>query len=71
MFEYERDPVLEKEIKDKIMEIDLGSGTSYRDLIPWIEHHKMGRYEIEETISDMLDRGDLFEPCLGYLKVVG
>ena len=53
-----------------IMDLDGGDGARWDDLVETVEKKRLSRNIIEEVISNLLDKGLLYEPVLGYLKAV-
>lgn len=53
-----------------INDLDRGDGARWDDLVDTVEKKRLSRNIIEEVISNLLDKGLLYEPVLGYLKAV-
>jgi RPA family protein len=66
------DPLEEYEnmVLDMINELDKGNGTRWDDLIDYIDRNRLSRNVIEEVISNLLDKGMIYEPVLGFLKAI-
>ncbi|HHD16668.1 MAG TPA: hypothetical protein ENK47_08170 [Euryarchaeota archaeon] len=60
----------EDEVIQLITELDKGSGARWDELTDLIEKRRLSRDTVEEVISNLLDKGLLYEPVLGYLKAV-
>lgn len=60
----------EDEVIQLITELDKGSGARWDELTELIEKRRLSRDTVEEVISNLLDKGLLYEPVLGYLKAV-
>ena len=60
----------EDEVVAMISELDSGDGARWDDLIDMVEKKRLSRNIIEEVISNLLDKGLLYEPVLGFLKAV-
>jgi DNA replicative helicase MCM subunit Mcm2 (Cdc46/Mcm family) len=60
----------EDEVVEMISELDTGDGARWDDLIDMVEKKRLSRDIIEEVISNLLDKGLLYEPVLGFLKAV-
>jgi RPA family protein len=68
--EEEADQELEDEVLEIIRSLDGGDGARWDDMVDLIEKKRLSRDIIENVISDLLDRGMLYEPVLGYLKPI-
>lgn len=66
----EQDPQLEEDVLQMIRSMDSGDGARWDQMVEYIEEKRLSRDIIEEVISDLLDRGVLYEPVLGYLKTI-
>lgn len=60
----------EEEVVSLITELDSGDGARWDELVDLVERKRLSREVIEEVISNLLDKGLLYEPVLGYLKAV-
>ena len=66
----EVDEELEDDVLQMIRSMDKGEGARWDDIVDLIEEKRMSRDIIEEVVSNLLDRGLLYEPILGYLKPI-
>ena len=64
------DKELEEDVLQIIRSMDKGDGARWDKMVEYIEENRLSRDVIEEVISDLLDRGVLYEPVLGYLKTI-
>lgn len=64
------DEELEDNVLQMIQSLDKGDGARWDDIVDVIEEKRMSRDIIEEVVSNLLDRGLLYEPILGYLKPI-
>jgi RPA family protein len=53
-----------------INDLDRGDGTRWDELVDYVDQNKLSRDVIEEVISNLLDKGMVYEPILGYLKAI-
>lgn len=60
----------EEEVVKMITDLDKGDGARWDDLVDLVERKRLSRNIIEEVISNLLDKGLLYEPVLGFLKAV-
>lgn len=60
----------EDQVVALITELDSGDGARWDELVDVVEKKRLSREVIEEVISNLLDKGLLYEPVLGYLKAV-
>lgn len=60
----------EDQVIAMITDLDTGDGARWDDLVDLVEKKRLSRNIIEEVISNLLDKGMLYEPVLGYLKAV-
>jgi RPA family protein len=60
----------EGEVVQMIVSLDKGDGARWDDLVDHINRRKLSRDIIEEVVSNLLDKGLLYEPILGYLKAI-
>jgi RPA family protein len=60
----------EDEVVRMIIDLDSGDGARWDDLVDLVEKKRLSRDIIEEVISNLLDKGLLYEPVLGFLKAV-
>jgi len=57
-------------VLEMIRSLDVGRGARWDEVIDLIERKRLSRDIIEEVISNLLDKGLLYEPVLGYLKAI-
>ncbi len=60
----------EDQVVEMISSLDKGDGARWDDVVDYIERKRLSRDVVEEVISNLLDKGLLYEPVLGYLKAV-
>jgi hypothetical protein len=60
----------EEQVVQMIISLDKGDGARWDDLVDHIQKRKLSRDIIEEVVSNLLDKGLLYEPILGFLKAV-
>ena len=60
----------EEMVLSMIGELDGGQGARWDDVIKYVEKKRLSRDIIEEVVSDLLDKGMIYEPVLGYLKAI-
>ncbi|MDG6224660.1 MAG: hypothetical protein QCI82_04015 [Candidatus Thermoplasmatota archaeon] len=60
----------EDDVLDMIRSLDSGKGARWDSVIDLIDKKRLSRDIIEEVISNLLDKGLLYEPMLGYLKAI-
>jgi hypothetical protein len=60
----------EDQVVNLINGLDSGDGARWDELVDAVEQKRLSREIIEEVISNLLDKGLLYEPVLGYLKAV-
>ena len=60
----------EDDVLDMIRSLDSGKGARWDSVIDMIDRKRLSRDIIEEVISNLLDKGLLYEPMLGYLKAI-
>jgi len=53
-----------------INDLDRGSGTRWDELVDYMDRNRLSRNVIEEVIANLLDKGMVYEPVLGYLKAI-
>ncbi len=66
------DPLEEYEnlVLNMINDLDRGDGTRWDELVDYVDKNRLSRDVIEEVISNLLDKGMIYEPVLGYLKAI-
>ncbi len=66
------DPLEEYEdlVVGMINDLDRGSGTRWDELVDLIDRNRLSRDIVEEVVSNLLDKGLIYEPVLGYLKAI-
>ncbi len=60
----------EDQVLSMIGELDRGQGARWDDVIKYVEKKRLSRDIIEEVVSNLLDKGMIYEPVLGYLKAI-
>lgn len=60
----------EDDVLDMIRSLDSGKGARWDSVIDLIDRKRLSRDIIEEVISNLLDKGLLYEPMLGFLKAI-
>lgn len=60
----------EERVLSMIGELDGGQGARWDDVIKYVEKKRLSRDIIEEVVSNLLDKGMIYEPVLGYLKAI-
>ena len=60
----------EGQVVQMINDVDRGDGARWDEIVDHIEKNRLSRDVIEEVISNLLDKGLVYEPVLGYLKAV-
>lgn len=62
------------DVKDDVLEIIKGltgeKGALYRDIIAQCEKKGIDKIQLEETIQELLDEGQVYEPTIGIIKPV-
>ena len=68
----EKDPVEEYEdtVLSIISDMDSGGGARWDDMVDYMDRNRLSRDVIEEVVSNLLDKGMIYEPVLGYLKAL-
>jgi RPA family protein len=66
------DPLEEYEdmVLGMINDLDKGSGTRWDELVDHVDRNRLSRDIVEEVVSNLLDKGLVYEPVLGYLKAI-
>jgi RPA family protein len=66
------DPLEEYEdlVIGMINDLDRGSGTRWDELVDHVDRNRLSRDIVEEVVSNLLDKGLIYEPVLGYLKAI-
>ncbi|MFW3146399.1 MAG: hypothetical protein ACMUIE_06270 [Thermoplasmatota archaeon] len=66
------DPLEEYEgmVIDIINDLDSGDGARWDDLIDHVDRNRLSRDIVEEVVSQLLDKGMIYEPVLGFLKAI-
>jgi RPA family protein len=61
---------LKKMILDIISEVSGEKGALYRDIIAKCEKQGVDKIQLEETIQELLDEGQIYEPTIGIIKPI-
>lgn len=67
-----RDPLEEYEdmVLGMINDLDRGDGTRWDELVDHVDRNRLSRDIVEDVVSNLLDKGLVYEPVLGYLKAI-
>ncbi|MFO8050092.1 MAG: hypothetical protein R6V01_00125 [Thermoplasmatota archaeon] len=61
---------IKKTILDIIEELSDDKGALYRDIITECEKKRIDKIELEETIQNLLEEGQIYEPTIGIIKPI-
>ena len=63
-----------EDLKDLVLEIinkvSGEKGALYRDIIAECENRSVDKIQLEETIQELLDEGQIYEPTIGIIKPI-